>query len=701
MSDPRPADMEIEGPKRSIWRNLSLVWLVPFAALAVTLLIAWQSWAERGARIEIHFENAAGVVPEETAIRYRDVSVGFVEAVEFSNDLTSVIVSARIDNTVAESLPADAQFWVVRPEVSTSGITGLSTVLSGVYIEAAFEPQQGAEATTFEGLNETPLVKPGMKGTRIVLRASDGTMLTAGAPIFHQGIEVGRIETPRLLDSGTGVIVDAFIDAPHDRRITTATRFWDTSGFDVNVGPSGINLSVGSVAALIRGGIAFDTVFSGGSPVQSRYVFDLFEDESSARDSVFSESIDNAVDLVVEFDESVRGLEAGSPVTYRGLKVGSVKALGAFIEEVQGVQRVKLRASISIDPRSLGLAPEAPQAETIAFLAEAVQQGLRARLAAQGLFSQDLMVELAEIPDAAPAALGIFDTEAPVIPSVTSDLPDVAATAEGLFQRIDNLPVEELMEQAIATLASIENLAGDEDLRSAPGAFTALMDDARGLIGGEAAQALPGELTAAVGELRGIAEDLRAADMVGKLVEALENASAATETVSAVADEFSAATGEVPDLISDLRQLTAKANAMEIDAFVAAATDLLDSADRLIDSDDTRALPGSLSEALNEVRAVLAELREGGVVENANATLASASDAAAAIEEAAESLPSLSARIERLVGQAEVVVQSYGDNSSFNRETVSALREVREAAAALSKLARAIERNPNSLLFGR
>ena len=77
------------------------------------------------------------------------------------------------------------------------------------------------------------------------------------------------------------------------------------------------------------------------------------------------------------------------------------------------------------------------------------------------------------------------------------------------------------------------------------------------------------------------------------------------------------------------------------------------------------------------------------------------SDAAAAIEEAAQSLPSLSARIESLVSEAEVAVRGYGENSSFNRETVAALREVREAAEALTKLARQIERNPNSLLFGR
>ena len=109
----------------------------------------------------------------------------------------------------------------------------------------------------------------------------------------------------------------------------------------------------------------------------------------------------------------------------------------------------------------------------------------------------------------------------------------------------------------------------------------------------------------------------------------------------------------------------------------------------------------SLTGALDEAREALAELRAGGVVENTNQTLASARDAAAAVQEAAESLPDLSARIQRLVGEAERVVTSYDSQSTFNRETVSALREVRAAAEALSKLARAIERNPNSLLFGR
>lgn len=702
MDEPQIAEPLIEGPKQSFWRNLSFVWLVPLAALAVTLFIAWQSWAERGQLIEILFENAAGVTADETMIRYRDVNVGVVESVSFSDDLTSVLVRARVERAVARALPSDAEFWVVRPEVTASGITGLSTVLSGVYIQAAFDPSEfETSATRFTGLDTPPLVLPGMKGTKVTLRTADGGQLTAGAPIYYQGIEVGKIEAPRLLDSGTGVVVDAFITAPHDKRLTTATRFWQTSGFSVNIGPGGLDLSIGSVAGLLRGGISFDTVFSGGQPVTEGLVFDLYESEEEARSSVFKEAIENPVDLTVEFEQSVAGLTVGSPVVYKGVKIGAVSTLGAFIEEGEDGQIVVLRATISIDPSRLGLDPDTPAAQTIAFFADAVTNGLRARLISQSIFSRSLAVELAELPDAEPAALGIFAATAPLLPSVTSNLPDPGATAEGLMKRVNDLPVEELMEQAIATLASIESLAGDENLRAAPDAFVGLMDDARAMIGGPDAQALPGELRQAVAELRGVAEDLRTAEAVTKLVTALEDASEAATSVTDVAGAFDEKIAGVPDLIDGLNQLTEKANSLELEQFLTMATQLLDGADKLIDQDSTRKLPESLTGALDEARTALAELREGGAVENTNATLASARSAAEAVEAAVADLPQIAERIDGLVSEAEGVLAGYGQNSRFNRDTLDTLRELRSAAQALSSLARALERNPNSLLFGR
>ncbi|WP_417676659.1 intermembrane transport protein PqiB [Pseudodonghicola sp.] len=700
-SAPTPSAPLIEGPKPSFWRNLSLVWLVPLAALAVTLFIAWQSWAERGTLIEIWFENAAGVTANDTQIRYRDVNIGVVEKVTFSDDLTSVIVNARIDRAVAAKLPHNAQFWVVRPEVSTSGISGLSTVLSGVYIQAAFEPVADGSDPIFMGLEQPPLIQPGMKGTRVTLSARDAGQLTAGAPIYFRGIEVGNIEAPRLLETGNGVEVNAFIAAPHDKLLTSATRFWLTSGFSVNFGPGGINLSVGSVAGILRGGLTFDTVYSGGQPIEAGHVFDLYASEDAARSSAFSKPLENPVELTVEFDQSVAGLGVDSEVIYKGLVIGKVSALGAFVEERNGERDVILRATLSIDPGRLGLDPNTSEADIMAFFADEVDNGLRARLMSKSIFSRSLSVELVELPDAAPAHLDTSTSAPPRIPSVPADIPDAGATVQGVMNRVDSLPIEELMQQAIATLSSIESLAGDEKLRAAPDAFVKLMDDARGLVGSADAQALPGELRSTVEELRGVAENLRTAEAVGKLVTALDSAAEAATTVTDVANYFDQKIAGVPQLVDGLNQLTTKANSLDVETFVTAATAFLDSTRALIDQDSTRALPASLSAALDQAQAALAELRAGGAVENVNATLSSARDATAAVQQAVADLPDLAQRIDQLVSQAQDVLAGYGQNSRFSRETLDALRELRTTAQALTNLARSIERSPNSLLFGR
>lgn len=191
MSTPEPAPMTLSAQRLSPWRNLSLVWLVPLAALAVSLGVAWKAYSDRGVLIRITFENASGIAANETTVRYRDVVIGRVEDVGFAEDLTKVAVWARIDKEIAPYLDQDAAFWVVRPEVSARGISGLSTVLSGVYIEGAWDQDQGSAEISFEGADRPPLVQPGRGGRRITLRTNDGRMISEGAPVLFRGIEVG------------------------------------------------------------------------------------------------------------------------------------------------------------------------------------------------------------------------------------------------------------------------------------------------------------------------------------------------------------------------------------------------------------------------------------------------------------------------------------------------------------------------------
>ncbi|GGE11345.1 paraquat-inducible protein B [Gemmobacter megaterium] len=690
----QPPDMDIQPARRSFWRNLSPVWLVPVLAVAVSLGIAWRSFNDRGVLVEITFQNAAGISPGETAVRLRDVPIGHVERVAFSPDLSEVIVFTRIDRTVAEVIPPDASFWVVRPEVSARGITGLTTVLSGVYIEASFLPGTDDSARRFTGLETAPLVAPGREGTRITLRAPDGNRLTPGAPVLYRGIQVGHIERPRLMDGLDGIVVDAFIEAPHDQRLTTATRFWDTSGFSVSLGPSGVRLSVGNLASLLTGGITFDTITSGGAPVAADMVFELYTDENAAREGAAIGAAVNALRVSAEFDGSVQGLNAGAQVRYRGVRVGEVTSISPRVTIINDTPSVRMQVSLALDPAAMGLADDAGPAELEQVLSGLVAEGLRAQLAPASFFRTSLVIELVERPEAPPATLMQPENGVPVIPSLPSDIPDLTATAQGMLGRINSLPIEDLLTQAISLMATAETLIGSDETRAAPGAVVALMDEARKLIGSADTQALPGDIRSAVAGLSGVLEALNEQKAVDRLVAALTAAEEAAGSVSTSVEDF-------PAIAEELRAVVQKADALEIEGLIASANKVLDSADRFINADGTQSLPPALTGALGEIEAALAELRAGGVVPNINSTLASASTAAEAVAEATKDLPQLAARLDRLVDQAEALVGAYGARSPVNEEILSALREARATARAFSQLARALERNPNSLLFGR
>jgi len=173
-----PTPVRIEPARSSSWGRASFVWIIPIMALLIALGVAWNSYNERGPLIEIAFENGAGIAKRETELRYRDVTVGVVEEVKFAPDLEGVIALVRLDKDVAPYVDVASTFWIVRPELSARGVTGLDTVLSGVYIEGSWDSEIGPPETQFKGLFDTPLFRHGQEGLEIALRTTPGGTLT-------------------------------------------------------------------------------------------------------------------------------------------------------------------------------------------------------------------------------------------------------------------------------------------------------------------------------------------------------------------------------------------------------------------------------------------------------------------------------------------------------------------------------------------
>ena len=677
--DDRPRPLAPASPVRktavrAAQAGVNVIWLVPIVALIVTIGVAWTAYSDRGTVIEVEFADATGITPGETVLRFREITVGQVDSVAFSKDLTKVVVSIRVDQDVAQYIDSDASFWIVRPQVTAQGVSRLDTVLSGAFIEGYWDATVAGEQTRFTGLESPPLIREDKKGTWFILTSDKAEGLSEGAPILHRGVEVGRLENLRLTSDGNSVEADAFIEAPHDKKLTTATAFWNTSGFSVSLGANGLSLNVNSLASLLQGGVSFDTLSSGGKPVERGHSFALQPDEDTARSNIFIGEDGDRLRLTMLIDDSVSGLNQGADVQFQGLRVGQVVDMAVLADEDAGADGGPLtqqQVTFAISPARLGLPRDATPEDALEFLQAAVADGVRARVASDGFLGTRLKIELVPIPDAAPATI---DTEAqpfPRIPSVEGDLDDFSATAQGLMTRVGELPIEEVLASARDMMNSITAIASSQETRAIPAALRGTLDKAGSTIE----------------DVGGMAKELRDNNTAKTVSRLVDEAAAAAEAIKLAA-------ADVPDMVDQIDAAAASVDEFDFAAISAQAEGILADLRAMLGSEDAEQLPRDLSDTLEAAAGLLNDLRDGNAAGSLNSTLRS-------INTAADQLPSLLRRLEGTATRADGVLAAYGDRSQFNAEAINMLRELRRATAAFGSLARLIERNPQAFILGR
>lgn len=694
-SAPRAAPLDIRPAKRPLRERFSLVWVVPVMALIVSLAVAYRAYSDRGQLIEVAFSDATGISIGQTPLKFREVTVGLVETVRFADDLSEVIVGIRVNNDVADFIDDNAAFWLVQPEVSTRGISRLDTVLSGPFIEGLWDAETGDTLSLYRALDRAPVERFASGGRVVQLRTADAGSISEGAPVLFRGLEVGELFNLRLDPGGTGALIDAFIRAPHDERLTSGTRFWDISGFSVSVGGAGLSLDVRSIASLITGGVEFADIVSGGTPIETGHQYRLYDDESTARDAILLDDADNFVPVSLLVDGSVQGLQAGAAVTYRGLRVGRVTDFAVIVQTgVRGSRDVRLLVNMTLQPARLGLRADTSYAETLGFLQERVDKGMRGRITSTGLFGTTLEVQLVEFDDIEPGAIDFRNEPFPLLPAAASEIVDAGATAEGLLTRIGALPIEDLMQSAIRLLNAGTDLVGRDSTQQVPERLVAMLDNINQLVQSEDVQAIPADARTALREFGAILEEFSDIGLPAQISTLVNDTASAIRT-------FDVAAESVAPLLQELEELARTVRTLPLETLANRADDLLATLDGLFGSEDTAALPGALTDTLVELRQSLTELRDGGAVESLNLALGSARQAADAVAESAAQLPALLQRLDTVVRSVDAAVSTYGARSAFNEETVAALREIRRAAAAAGSLARTIERNPQSLILGR
>jgi paraquat-inducible protein B len=471
--------------------RISTVWIIPILAAVVAIGVAVQRILSEGPSITIVFRSAEGVEAGKTFLKYKDVNIGQVTAVRLSEDFAKVEVTAKITKSAAGLMVEDAKFWVVRPRITLSGISGLGTLLSGNYI--GFEAGSSKNSQRkFNGLEVPPIITGGMAGRRFLLKASDLGSLGIGSPVYFRRLQVGQVVAYDLAADGKAVELKVFVSAPYDKYVKPGTRFWNASGVDISLGANGLDVRTESLVALLAGGLAFDTpaFLPPAEPAAANSVFNLSSDRATAMRR--PESI--AMPFVLYFKEPLRGLSIGAPVTFFGLQVGEVTDVGLRFDPV--TLDVTPRVDIDFFPERLierlpsgqQLAAEAVEKspdKSHALLQRLVEQrGMRAQLRSGSLLTGQLYVAFDYFPNASSAKVD-WTRAAPVLPVTASTLPDIENKLTSILAKLDRLPLEAIGEDVRKDLKSLDQTLQDAsrllsrvDTEIVP-ALKASLDDAR------------------------------------------------------------------------------------------------------------------------------------------------------------------------------------------------------------------------------
>jgi paraquat-inducible protein B len=459
-------------------RWFAWVWAVPIAAGIIVLWLGARSYVTHGPDVTISFRSAEGLQERQSVIRHRGVTVGRVEELELSPDLSRVLVHARMTRSVKNSLNQHTQFYIVSPHVGVEGITGLSTIVSGVYIE--MEPANGSKSQdskpqdSFVGLEETPILRPDTPGRSFIMTAPELGSLTRGSPISYHGVSVGEVEGYTLTPDGQSLSVTAFIRAPYDRLVHPETRFWNAGGVDVSVGAQGVRIRANSFQQLLGGGIAFETPVQAlaGEPSPANARFTLFDTQNAA----LREPSGEQIQYVAAFSGNLRGLDAGTAVELQGMPVGTVRSVKLSYE--QGKKSLATLVTIAIDPDRVQILnmPAANGATAVQAAQRKIETlvagGLRAQVLTANFLTGFQIVTLDMAPDAPTARVERVDGQLKIPTAASSDIGETLRSLRSVLQNIDRATSGPQLGHAIQSLDSalthLDQLTGDvqPDLKS-------------------------------------------------------------------------------------------------------------------------------------------------------------------------------------------------------------------------------------------
>ncbi len=452
---PTSDDTLPDARRRRWWPRL--VWSVPLAALLIVGYLGIQALAKRGVDVTVTFNTAAGASPGNTKVTYQGVEIGTLEDIVPNEDNRRIDFKLRLDPRAKSGLNSNARFWLIGASPNLTDLSSLKAAVEGVAV--GFAPGNGGQPERrFIGLDKAPLVLPGDRGSRFVLKARNLGSVREGSEVLFRGMPIGKVTQVNFADQ-SGFTLEVFIFQPYDSLIKPDDLFWTSSPLQLSFGGGSVNADLAPISTVFGGGIDVDITADADreqrSPDGAQFV--LYPSQTEARQQLSGP----AVPYDFEFPEAAGDLSAGAPVTLLGFRIGEVKDVRLAYRAGTGQPYTAVRALLYLERLNPGAAmpgaatraaaPAAPGDESARRaiddkLHALLRLGFRARLKQTPALVGARAIALVPIHDARPADLMGDDDSVARIPSAagSGDLEDITSQADLLLTKVNHIPIERI-----------------------------------------------------------------------------------------------------------------------------------------------------------------------------------------------------------------------------------------------------------------
>lgn len=416
------------------------IWIVPFIALIIAGWLAYQYFEDLGAEIEIIFPKNEGLIAGQSVVKFKNVPIGKVTKIYVSEDTEGVIVRVRMNSKAATPyITEKARFWIVKPEVGFSGVSGLDTLISGTYINV-YSEKGGTFRERHIGLTQP--YQDTSKGKYFHLKSADGKNISEGMPIFYKNIKVGKVAYKYLSLDETYVDVIIFVDNQYASYIHNDSKFWLKNSMTVDFTRGKLDVDIAPLNFLLRGGIVFSTTSNDkNKQIDKNHIFILHSSKTEAENHTLGSGTKHNKKFLLTTKESISRLSQGSVVRFDGFDIGKVLKIKLSYSpkshQMEGDVLIEVDMSVFENKHDANTSGE----ENFYM---AVKEGLRAKIAALDPITGSQYIDLTfEHPDGAGTIVqGKRYIRLPISSQSSSGIMD---SVTQILDKLNNLPLEALV----------------------------------------------------------------------------------------------------------------------------------------------------------------------------------------------------------------------------------------------------------------